>query len=260
MQNNPLRYSDPTGHALCEDAACKNLYNPVTLKPITGAPVKSSLVSPVPAKSPLFSRPSKLQPVDWSRNVGLRNSPPRSVQRIPLGRVSVYDKFDPIPSYVPKRGLYWLEDYNRDRFGTVSINFGGSLFAGAGIRGGVSLNFDMRGNFSVTAGGGGGGYTAIGFSKVGTGIQITNAHDVRYLAGYSVQSGLSGGEGLGMGAEMVWFSGNHRGRKQMYKGLNVGGGATLMGPLPAEFHGTGERALTIFEYRQPITGGRRGFD
>ena len=36
VRNNPLKYTDPSGHAICLDEECRQLVHPITLKPIGG--------------------------------------------------------------------------------------------------------------------------------------------------------------------------------------------------------------------------------
>jgi len=125
---------------------------------------------------------------------------------------------------------------------TFSLGLGGAFFTGIGIRGGVTISIDDKGNIAILAGGGGGGYAAAGFNSLGPNIMITNAPTVDKLQGFSVQAGGQIGEVASVGAEWVIFSDG----KQIYHGVNISGGATLQGPWPVELHGTFEHDWRVF--------------
>ena len=125
---------------------------------------------------------------------------------------------------------------------TISIGFGGTVFAALGLRGGATIVLDGQGNVAVLAGGGAGGYSAVGFNSLGPNLMITTAPTVDKLKGFSVQLGGQLGEVASIGAEGVLFSDGEK----AYFGLNIAGGAALEGPWPGELHATFEHDWLIF--------------
>ena len=141
-------------------------------------------------------------------------------------------------TYVNNNSLRYVDPTG---YWTISIGFGGAVFAAIGLRGGATIAFDGEGNIAVLAGGGGGGYAAVGFNSVGPNVMITNAPTVDKLEGFSVQFGGQVGEAASIGAEVVIFSSE----KQTYFGLNVSGGAALQLPVPGELHASVEHDWKI---------------
>ena len=139
--------------------------------------------------------------------------------------------------------------------GTLTVGFGGAIFALVGARGAASVSFDRSGNaaFHVTAGGG--GYTAIGTNSIGPAITVTNAPNVALLKGPAVQFGGQVGELASIGAEGVFFSDAER---NQYFGLTVSGGAALQGPFPGELHATVERDVFFAIFSLPSIFDRFG--
>ncbi|WP_423224225.1 RHS repeat-associated core domain-containing protein [Candidatus Amarolinea aalborgensis] len=125
---------------------------------------------------------------------------------------------------------------------TISIGLGGAIFAALGLRGGATIALDGQGNVAVLAGGGAGGYSAVGFNSLGPNLMITTAPTVDKLKGFSVQLGGQLGEVASIGAEGVLFSDGEK----AYFGLNIAGGAALEGPWPGELHATFEHDWLIF--------------
>jgi len=95
--------------------------------------------------------------------------------------------------------------------GTIQIGLGINGFMGPGIRGDVAVAIDFKGNVALLATGGGGGYTAAG-GGFGPYLAVTNAPSVEYLRGNDVQIGGQVGEVGTVGTEMILFRGSDRER------------------------------------------------
>jgi RHS repeat-associated protein len=121
----------------------------------------------------------------------------------------------------------------RDPSGLLTFSLGGTASAGTGKGGSVSLlvNFDLRGNVSVTITPAGGGFAGVAASAGGT-IQLTNAKTVFDLEGIGAtvggSIGLRPGAGPFVGADIVL--------QPQAQGLSFTIGKTT-GITPLEIHG-----------------------
>ena len=106
---------------------------------------------------------------------------------------------------------------------TFQIGFGGMLFVGGlNVRGDLSLGVDGKGNIGRFASLGGGGDTTIG-TNIGFFITVTDAPSLDKLLGKSVQMGGQVGTGASVSREIEIFSDSATGK--IYKGTSIGGGA-----------------------------------
>lgn len=126
-------------------------------------------------------------------------------------------------SYVRNNPLVYTDPYG---WWTLGIGFNLNFGAGAGGSVSIMLAFDGHGGIAVVYSGGGGGFGGVGGSATVQG-QWTSADRVQDLSGVCVQTGGSGGEGLGGGLEWV--------AAEKYQGVNLNFG--LAGGLaPIEMH------------------------
>ena len=222
-RNNPVNYNDPSGHSIaCHSDAGNGCdgFGPYTI-------INQGVdIGTMYDELHTFF---KLAP-----NYKIENDPLVFGQNIePIVRTSQFQVEVEKPTYW---GVF-----------TVQVEVGGSAFFGVGIRGDISLAVDGRGNSGIMVGFGGGGYTAVGFNRVGPFITITDAPSITHLEGNSVQVGGQIGGLISIGIEGIFFKGKDG---NLYKGLNLAGGASFMGPWPGEFHGTVENTSTLLRLNE----------
>jgi RHS repeat-associated protein len=140
-------------------------------------------------------------------------------------------------SYTQNNPLRWTDPSGH---WTISINFGGELFAGAGGRGQISIVIDGTGEIAGTLSGGGTGHVNIGGS-FGPTLTITNAPSVYDLQGRSVSLGIHLGQVADINVEGLTFKSNDI----RYYGGTVGTSATLKG-IPIDIYGAGDHTEILF--------------
>jgi RHS repeat-associated protein len=198
VQNNPVRYTDPTGHRIVD--GCSELAG--------GCSITQQTIDEDKRKENKFrQRTEYLQ--CWGGEAG---------------HCSGFDK-----------AIIGLDNLDLGD-GTIQIGFGGAAFLGTGVRGDLALAADFKGNLAFLATGGGGGYSAAGFGT-GPYLAVTNAPNVTYLHGNDVEIGAQIGQVGTVTTEVILFSGPGAERKK-YSGLSISPGFAFMGPFPGELHGT----------------------
>jgi hypothetical protein len=172
-RNNPLRYTDPTGHRIVD--GCSELAG--------GCNVTQKVIDDDKRKENKFrQRTEYLQ--CWAGDTKHCSGLDKAI--IALDNLDLGD-------------------------GTIQIGLGINGFIGPGMRGDVAVAMDFKGNLALLATGGGGGYTAAG-GGVGPYLAVTNAPSVEYLRGKNVQIGGQVGEVGTVGTEMILFRGPDRER------------------------------------------------
>jgi hypothetical protein len=174
VNNNPLRYTDPTGHRIVD--GCSELAG--------GCSVTQRTIDEDKRKENKFrQRTEYLQ--CWSGDTQHCSGLDKAI--IGLDNLDLGD-------------------------GTIQIGVGMNGFiSGLGIRGDLSIALDFKGNIALLGNGGGGGYIGAG-GGIGTFLSITNAPSVDYLEGNNVEYGGQVGNAATVAAEVIQFRGKDRER------------------------------------------------
>jgi hypothetical protein len=225
-RNNPIKFNDPSGHAV----ACASDYGngcdgfgPSTI-------VKAGFDA---EKTNEYLRKF------------MEARPNYRVEKDPL----IYGKSEEV---LVRNAQFQIEADKPYDLGdwTIQVGVGGAVFAGTGLRGDISLALDGKGNLGIFAGLGSGGWTAGGINRLCPFITHTNAPSIDKLTGYSVQVGGQVGLPVSLGGEYVFFKDN---QGNQYKGESFSGGASFqIGPwvFPGEAHGSFEHTWLVTPLNQ----------
>ncbi|MSP13291.1 MAG: hypothetical protein EXR62_10090 [Chloroflexi bacterium] len=238
VMNNPVKYTDPTGHA--DACFCDGSPSP--------APIYFSGLYRSDEQHQAYLDWADQHP-DYNPSTDpILNGGVRAGWMSPdLYRRDIEYEYNlTLPS--AGLGLSYPE-------GTLQVGLGASAFAAGGVRGSGSLALDTHGNIGALYGGGGGGYIGLGISS-GLFIGVTNAHFVSDLTGESTQVGGSVAGGFGAGAEVITSFANGQ---LKYAGLTVSGGFEAVAPLPFPFeahltHENSQFAGNIFNIHNFLFG------
>ncbi len=225
VNNNPLRYNDPTGHAqACADGdeggGCGSS-SPKALQMIGSVDVQEAIR-------------------DY-----LRNHPKYEPELDPAM------KDDRLFYSFVATAKFQVEAENLSQVGvdfgdwTLQIGLSGMVFIPAGVRGDISFGIDGEMNLGIFGGIGGGGSAGVG-GTAGPFITITNASSLDKLIGKSVQVGGQGGEGTIISYERIFFK-DDRGNR--YAGHSVSGRGGFI-PTAFEIHTTAEQTWLLLAINQ----------
>ncbi len=215
VENNPLRYTDPSGHMVACDLdvglGCDGSAG-ITVKKIIDTGYDDTQLI---LRGYLEHHPGYIPDLDSDI----------SNDRLLYSQISI--AMMQVHAEEPLNVGDW----------TLQAGFGASLFVGTMLRIEFSLGVDGKGNTGAFVSLGGGLDTSMG-ANAGIFVTITNAPSLDKVLGPSVQIGGQIGSGAALSAEMEWFKDSCM--QQVYTGFSLGGGAQLPYPWPFEFHGTAE--------------------
>jgi len=223
-RNNPIKYTDPSGHAVaCATDAGNGCagFGPSTIVKAGFDPEKTN---------------------EYLRKF-MESRPDYRVEKDPL----IYGKNE---EQLVRTAQFQVEAEKPLDLGDWTLQVGRSdaVYAGMGIRMDIFGAVDGKGNMGLFISFGGGGYSALGAS-VGPFIGTTNAPSIDKLIGPSLQVGGQVGEAAYVSGEYDFFRDSETG--EIYSGPSISTGNTLTLPWPGVLYGTGTNTWAIWYRPRP---------